>query len=143
MNGVGSSLGVTYNFFRKFTISGNANYNNITANKEKDVFITAFNTPLWATNISFANREIARNVGFNIGWRWQDAFLWESPLANGVVPAFNTIDAQFNVRIPALKTTIKVGGTNLLNKRYFQYAAGPTLGGLYYVAITFDNTVIK
>lgn len=142
-NSYGSSLGITWNFFRKFTLSGNINYNNIKENDKKDVFITAFNTPQWATNLSFANREIARNIGFNIVWRWQDVFLWESPLANGVVPAFSTVDAQFNVRIPALKTTIKVGGTNLLNQRYFQYAAGPTIGGLYYMAITFDNTVIR
>ena len=139
----GSSVGLTYNFFRKFTVGGNINYNNITENKAKDVFVTAFNTARWATNISFANREIARNIGFNIVWRWQDSFLWESQLANGVVPAYSTVDAQFNVRIPALKTTIKIGGTNLINKRYIQYAAGPTIGGLYYVAITFDNTVIR
>ena len=139
----GSSFGLTYNFFRKFTISGNINYNNITENKEKDVFITAFNTARWATNISFANREIAHNVGFNIVWRWQDSFVWESQLANGIIPAYSTVDAQFNVRIPALKTTIKIGGTNLINQRYIQYAAGPTIGGMYYVAITFDNTVIR
>ena len=139
----GTSVGVTYNFFRKFTLSGNINHNNITENKEKDIFITAFNTPRWATNLSFANREIARNIGFNVVWRWQDAFLWESPLANGAVPAYSTIDAQVNLRIPALHTTIKLGGANLLNSRYIQYAAGPTLGGLYYVAVTYDGTVIR
>lgn len=142
-NSYGSSIGAVYNFFRRFTISANVNYNNIEANAEKDVFITAFNTPRWAANVSFGNREIARNVGFNVVWRWQDAFTWESPLANGSVPAYSTVDAQFNVRIPYLKTTVKVGGSNLLNQRYIQYAAGPTIGGLYYIALTFDNTVIR
>lgn len=142
-NSYGSSVGVVYNFYKKFTLSGNLNYNDIKANAEKDVFITAFNTPRWVTNLSFGNREIARNVGFNVVWRWQEGFYWESPLANGQVPSFNTIDAQFNVRIPRIKTTIKVGGANLLNRRYIQYAAGPTLGGLYYIALTFDNTLIK
>jgi iron complex outermembrane receptor protein len=47
-----------------------------------------------------------------------------------------------NLRVPTLKTTIKVGATDLTNKRYYQYAAGPTLGGLYYVTLTFDNTVL-
>lgn len=139
----GTSVGVTYNFFKKYTLSGNVNFNNITENAKKDIFITAFNTPRWATNLSFANREIARNIGFNLVWRWQDAFLWESPLANGNVPAYSTIDAQVNFRLPALRTTIKIGGANLLNSRYIQYAAGPTLGGLYYVAITYDGTVIR
>lgn len=139
----GSTLGAAYNFYRRFTLSGNVNFNGIRANSRQDVFITAFNTPRWSTNLSFGNREVVRNVGFNVVWRWQEAFLWESPLANGTVPAYNTLDAQFNVRIPAWNTTVKVGAANLLNRRYIQYAAGPTLGGLYYVAVTYDGTVLR
>ncbi|WP_210516298.1 TonB-dependent receptor [Hymenobacter terricola] len=139
----GSTLGLTYNFYQKFTIGGNASYNNISANSQSDIFVTGFNTPRWATNVSFGNREIVHNMGFNVVWRHQDSFYWESPLANGQVPAYQTVDAQVNLRVPVLKTTIKVGGANLLNNRYIQYAAGPTIGGLYYVALTFDNTVIR
>ena len=138
-NNYGSSLGVTYNFYKKFTIGGNVNYNNISKNKEKDVFVTGFNTPKWATNISFGNREVITNLGFNIVWRWQDSFLWESPLANGSIPAYSTIDAQVTYRVPSIKTSVKVGGTNILNNRYIQYAAGPTIGGLYYVSLTLDG----
>jgi hypothetical protein len=32
-----------------------------------------------------------------------------------------------------------VGGSNIFNKRFIQYAAGPTIGGLYYVAWTVDG----
>lgn len=142
-NSYGSALGLTWAFWEKFTLSGNINYNDIDASKNKDLFITAFNTPRWSTNLSFANREVFRNTGFNIVWRRQDAFQWESPLANGTVPAYHTIDAQVNFRIPTWKTTIKIGGTNLFNNRYIQYAAGPTIGGLYYVTLTFDNTVVR
>ncbi|PJJ58841.1 TonB-dependent receptor [Hymenobacter chitinivorans] len=139
----GSALGITYNFFQKYTVAGNVNYNALASNDQADVFVTGFNTPKWVTNVSFGNREIVRNVGFNVVWRRQNAFLWESQLANGRIPSYQTVDAQVNVRVPALKSTIKVGGTNLLNNRYVQYAAGPTIGGLYYVALTFDNTVIR
>ncbi len=89
------------------------------------------------------NREVVKNVGFNVVWRWQDAFLWESPLANGEVPAYQTFDAQVTYRVPVLKTTIKMGGANLFNRRYIQYAAGPTIGGLYYLAITVDGLLNK
>ncbi|UOG76740.1 TonB-dependent receptor [Hymenobacter tibetensis] len=139
----GSALGVTYNFYQKYTLAGNVNYNNIATNSTQDVFITGFNTPKWTTNLSFGNREVVRNVGFNVVWRYQDSFLWESQLANGQIPAYQTVDAQVNVRIPNLKSTIKLGGTNLFNNRYIQYAAGPTIGGLYYVAVTFDNTILR
>ncbi|SNR33252.1 MULTISPECIES: TonB-dependent receptor [Hymenobacter] len=139
----GSTLGLTYNFYQKFTVGGNVNYNALSSNNQADIFVTGFNTPHWVTNVNFGNREIVRNVGFNVVWRRQSTFYWESPLANGRVPAYQTMDAQVNVRIPAAKTTIKVGGANLFNNRYYQYAAGPTIGGLYYVALTFDNTVLR
>ncbi len=142
-NSFGTSLGLTYMFFKKFKISGNANYNELSKNPEPDVFLTGFNTPKWVTNVSLSNREIIKNVGFNIVWRWQEKVFWESTLANGEVPAYSTIDAQVNVRAPKLKSTIKVGGSNIFNKRYYQFAAGPTIGGLYYVAITVDGLLNK
>ncbi|WEK36292.1 MAG: TonB-dependent receptor [Candidatus Pseudobacter hemicellulosilyticus] len=135
----GSSLGITYIVYKKYTVGGNINYNDIVTNKTNDVFVTGFNTPKYLTNLSFGNREVAKNLGFNIVWKWQDAFNWESPLANGRVPAYSTIDAQVSYRIPEWYSTIKAGGANVFNKRYIQYAAGPTIGGLYYVAITVDG----
>ncbi|MBS1598695.1 MAG: TonB-dependent receptor [Bacteroidetes bacterium] len=135
----GSSLGVTYNIYKKFTVGGNVNFNQMKANSTTDIFVTGFNTPKWSTNLSFGNREIVKNVGFNIVWRWQDFFLWESPLVTGNISAYNTVDAQVSFRLPKLYSTIKVGGANILNNRYLQYAGGPTLGALYYVAITVDN----
>ncbi len=135
----GSSLGLTWNFYKKYTLGTNLSYNNIKTNKTADVFITAFNTPKWVVNVSAGNRELFTNFGFNIVWRWQDAFQWESPLANGRVPAYQTVDAQVNYRLPKLNTTIKVGGANIFNNRYIQYAAGPTIGGLYYAAVTVDG----
>lgn len=139
----GSSIGITYNFYKRYTFSGNLNYNDIRANKTSDVFVTGFNTPNWVANLSLGNREVLKNVGFMIVWRWQDAFFWESPLANGAVPAYQAIDAQVTYRIPGLKSSIKAGGTNILNNRYFQYAAGPEIGALYYVAITVDGLLNK
>jgi len=142
-NNYGSSLGITYNFYKKFTVGGNVNYNNIKANKTSDVFVTGFNTPKFATNLSFGNREVVKNVGFNVVWRWQESFLWESPLANGIIPAYSTVDAQVTYRLPVIKSSFKFGGTNIFNHRYTQYAAGPTIGGLYYVAITVDGLLNK
>ncbi|RPD40049.1 TonB-dependent receptor [Chitinophaga barathri] len=139
----GASLGVTYNFHKKWTVAGNLNYNDIVDNKKSDVFATGFNTPDWVSNLSFGNRELFKNFGFNVVWRWQNTFYWESPLANGDVPAFSTVDAQANYRLPKLKTTIKVGGSNLLNHRYIQYAAGPTIGALYYATIAVEGLLTK
>lgn len=142
-NNYGSSLGLTYNFYQKYTLSGNVSYNAISENKQKDVFVTGFNTPNWTTNLSFGNREIVENLGFNVVWRWQDAFLWESPLVNGKVRAYNTFDAQISYKVPQAKAAVKLGASNLFNTKYVQYAGGPTIGGLYYLSLTFDNLLAK
>lgn len=139
----GSALRVSYNFYGAYTISGNVNYNDLAIRGSNDIFITGFNTPKWSTNVQFGNRELFRNFGFNVVWKWQDAYLWESPLATGKMSAFSTIDAQLSFKLPGIKTFVKVGATNLLNYRYIQYAAGPTIGGLYYVSLTFDTPFEK
>jgi hypothetical protein len=135
----GTSLGITYNFYKTFTISGNINYNKIKGNSTPDLFITGFNTPNWTSNLSVGNRSVTKNVGFNIVWKWQNSFLWESPLVTGTVDAINNIDAQVTYHLPAAKSTIKLGGTNIFNKRHIEYAGGPTIGALYYIAWTIDG----
>ncbi|MDX2190059.1 MAG: TonB-dependent receptor [Bacteroidota bacterium] len=142
-NSYGSGLRVSYYFINKFNISGNVNYNTLVANNTPDVFVTGFNTPKWATMLSFGNREIVKNLGFSVVWKWQDGFLWESPLATGVVSSFNTFDAQVSLRVPKLFAIIKGGGSNIFNQRYIQYAAGPTIGALYYVSVTFDGLLTQ
>ena len=139
----GSSLGVTYNFYKTFTVSGNLNYNAIKGNRTADLFVTGFNTPKFTSNISFGNRAITKNIGFNIVWKWQDSFLWESPLVTGNVNSINNVDAQITYRLPAVRSAIKFGGTNILNNRRIQYAGGPTIGALYYSAITIDGLLNK
>ncbi len=135
----GSALALTYNFYKRYTVNGNINFNNMKASNPNDVFVTGFNTPQWNTALSFGNPQVAKNTGFNITWRWQDSFLWQSPLVNGNVPAFSSMDAQVNYHFIRQHATVKLGGANLLNHRYIQYAGGPTLGAIYYVAVTVDG----
>ena len=134
----GSSLRLSYNIYKTYSLSGNLNYNDLKTLEKNDIFITGFNTPKWSANVQFGNREFFKNFGFNIIWKWQENYLWESPLATGNVPSFNTFDAQVSYKLPKVNTALKLGGTNVFNKRYFQYAAGPTIGALYYFSITYD-----
>lgn len=134
----GTSLGIRYNLVKNYNINANVSYNDLVNSNRSDLFITSFNTPKWTVNVSIGNREIIKNVGFTVVAKWQDVFLWESPLASGNVPSFYTIDMQATWRIPEIKAQIKAGATNVLNRRYFQYAAGPEIGGLYYLAFTYD-----
>lgn len=139
----GSSLGITYNFYQKYTVAGNGSFNKMKSNGSSDIFVTGFNTPKWSTNLSLGNRSIIKNVGFSVVYKWQDSFLWESPLVTGNIAAINTFDAQISIKLPKVKTSVKTGATNIFNKRYIQYAGGPTIGGLYYVALTLDGLLNK
>jgi outer membrane receptor protein involved in Fe transport len=139
----GSALGITYNFYKKYIVAGNVSFNKMKANRSDDIFVTGFNTPEWSTNVSFGNKEVLKNIGFNVVWRWQDAFLWESPLVTGGVSAYNTIDAQISFHFPKVKSQLKIGGANILDHRYVQYAGGPTIGALYYAAVTIDGLLNK
>jgi outer membrane receptor protein involved in Fe transport len=138
-NNYGSSAGISYNFYKRYTVSGNVSFNKLKAQSKSDIFVTGFNTPEWSGNVSFGNREVIQNFGFNVVYKWQNSFLWESPLVTGTVPSIGTFDAQVTYRLPAYYATIKAGATDVFNKRYYQYAGGPTIGGLYYVSITLDG----
>lgn len=132
-----------------FIIGGNISFNDlVNRGSLPSGFVTFFNSPKYRYNLSLANRNIRKSgLGFQVIFRHQDAFLWESSFANTEatlrqqtkIAAFNTLDAQVSKRIPAMKSVLKLGGTNILNKLYTQGWANPSVGGMYYVAITFDE----
>jgi outer membrane receptor protein involved in Fe transport len=86
----GWALSLDYALPHHFMIGGNIAYNALIKN-DPNLAQTQFNTPRYRSNISFGNRGIAKNLAFNIVWRWQDACVWESsftlPATNTVVPA--------------------------------------------------------
>jgi iron complex outermembrane recepter protein len=135
----GSSLGVRYNFAGGFTGSGNLSYARLHRKAFNDGLEEAFNTPRWISNLSFGNPEVIKNLGFQVVWHWQDRFLWQSALGSGTVPAYYTLDAQVSLKIPPARMLVKAGGSNLLNRPYYQMIAGPTVGAMYYVTLVFDE----
>ncbi|QHT71621.1 TonB-dependent receptor [Rhodocytophaga rosea] len=138
----GWALGLDYALPKGFTLGGNVAYNSLIKGDD-NLAQTQFNTPRYRSNVSFGNRNLVKNLGFNIVWRWQDAFLWESsfslPAISTIVPAYNSIDAQISYKIPAIKSILKVGGSNIFNRYYTQAFGNPSVGGLYYISLTFDE----
>jgi outer membrane receptor protein involved in Fe transport len=132
----GAALGLDY-LINSWTLSGNVSYNDIT--DEKAGLTTAFNTPKYRFNIGLSNRNVYKNIGFNITYRWQDAFTWNASFVSGDVAAFGTLDAQVNYKIPKAKATIKIGGSNIINHYYQTSLGNPTVGGIYYVSLLFDE----
>ena len=136
----GLALGLSYALPSGLKIASNYAWNELTNQDDlPEGFQSGFNTPEHKMNISISNRKLTDRVGFNLTWRWQDAFIWESTFAEGEVPAFATVDAQISYSLPGIKSRVKVGGSNLFNNRYEQALGNPTVGALYYASITFDE----
>ncbi|MFY0687070.1 MAG: TonB-dependent receptor [Cyclobacteriaceae bacterium] len=134
----GSSIGLTYSLPKGYRLGGNYSWNRFiggyTANTLND-----FNTPEHKFNVNFGNREVVDNLGFNITYRWQDGFRWESSFARGEVPAYSNLDAQVSYRLQNRKSIVKLGGSNILNQYYIQSLGGPHIGAIYYISWTFDQ----
>ena len=74
-----------------------------------------------------------------MSWRWSDTFFWEASFGDGIVPSFNVVDAQVNYRVPGIKSTFKLGATNLLADEYFTAFGTGFIGAQYYVSWTINN----
>ncbi|QXU42404.1 TonB-dependent receptor [Pedobacter sp. D749] len=131
----GAALGLDY-LVGKWNVSGNVSYNQIGDLPVN--YINDFNTPKIRYNLGLGNKEIIKNFGFNVSYRWQDQFYWNSSFASGQVPAYSSLDAQVSLRIPSVQSVIKLGGSNVLNKYYFTSYGNPSAGAIYYVAISFN-----
>ncbi len=146
----GWAFGADYRLPKNYTIGGNVSYNTLQNLEELTVtgFQPSFNTPEYRYVVNFANREIVKNIGFAMSYRWQGEFAWQSSFVAptvssqqlSVMPAFGTFDAQMSVKMKALKSILKIGGSNLFNSTGYRQAWGnPTVGSMYYVSLTFDE----
>lgn len=131
----GAGLGLDYKI-KDFMLNGNASYNQI-ANLPAD-YINDFNTPKMRYVLGIGHANIIKNVGFNINYRYQDKFIWNSTFASGEVPAFQTFDAQINFKVPSVNTMFKFGGSNILNKYYTNALGNPAIGAMYYFSIIYN-----
>ncbi len=141
VNTYGFGLSADLMLFGNFKLSGNATYNKIEDLDDltQRTYNVAFNTPEWRYNFSLSNRKLTDKVGFNMTYRWQDAYLWQSSIGSGIMPDFQTLDAQISYALPALNASIKMGGSNILNERYTTSFANPNVGAIYYIQLNFEN----
>ena len=137
VNTEGAGISLDYQLPSGFVASGNYAYNHISNNDNGQQ--TDFNTPTNKFNLSFANYTIARYYGFNVTYRWQQAYLYQTSFITGNTPAFGTLDAQISMKIPKMThSIIKLGASNLLNKYYVDAIGNANIGGLYYVSFGYN-----
>ncbi len=135
----GWSMGVDYQLPKFYQIGGNVAYSTLNDNNIQEGFQTNFNTPEYRFNLKFGNRKLYKQLGFNINYRWQQAFIWESSFGVGEVPAFGTFDMVLTYGLPQIKSVVKIGGSNIFNDYYTTSFGSSGIGGLYYISFTFDQ----
>ena len=135
----GSSLGLRYSAGRNWVLTGNASLARLDRTDQGDGLEEAFNTPRWIANVGIGNPALLGPLGFSVSYKCQSAFLWQSSLATGTVPAISTFDGQVSYGLPKAGLSVKLGGTNLLNRPYTTFTAGPGVAGFYYLTVVYGK----
>lgn len=134
VNTSGWGASVEYLLPKNFSFTGNFYHDRI--GDLQPGFVSYFNTPKYRTNLTLNNSGFGKDkrYGFSIVYRWQNSFFYEGTFGVGMVPWIRTVDAVLNYKLPATKSMIKIGGTNIFNKYYRTGWGNPQIGGLYYIS---------
>jgi hypothetical protein len=138
VNTYGYGFSLEYLLRNNFSFNGNFYSDDIT--NVPTNFQAQFNTPKYRTNIGIANSGFGwkKRMGFNVVYRWQDSYYNESTFISGNVNAFSTVDAMISLKLPDIKSMIKIGGTNITNHYYYNSYGNPRIGALYYVSFAYN-----
>jgi hypothetical protein len=134
----GFGISLDYRLPKNFTVGFN-----LASDVLEDVpanFVAFFNAPKYKVNASISNSGFGhdKRMGFNVAYRWQQAYYYEGDFVNGNLPDVQTLNAQVSYKLPASKSIIKIGANNLLNSYYYDGVGSAQIGGLYFVSYGFN-----
>ena len=136
---LGFGIGLTRKVYQDFEVGVNYNYAEFSFDQAQDPsFEAGFNTPKHRVKASIGNERVFKNFGFNVSGRWNSEYLWQSSFADGMIEAATVIDAQLNYLIPSLKSTIKVGASNIGRREYGQVLGAGLIGQQYFASWTIN-----
>ena len=136
---LGFGIGISKKIIKDFEFGANYNYAQFDFNQAQDPsFEAGFNTPKHRVKATLSNDKLFKNFGFNISGRWNTEYLWESSFADGMIESATVLDAQLSYGIPSLKSTLKIGATNLFGKEYIQVLGAGAIGQQYFASITIN-----
>lgn len=139
INSLGVGIGLSKRMFGTYDFGVSYNYAQFDFDQAKDPgFEAGFNTPKHRVKASVGNDRLFENFGFNASVRWNNEYLWESTMADGMIAAATVIDAQINYSIPKLKSVIKLGAANIGGKEYTQVLGAGAIGQQYFASWTLN-----
>jgi outer membrane receptor protein involved in Fe transport len=139
IHSLGAGIGLSKKMFGNYDFGFSYNYAEFNFDQAKDPdFEAGFNTPKHRIKASIGNEKLFENFGFNASVRWNNEYLWESTMVDGMISTATVVDAQINYGLPKLKSLIKVGATNLGGKDYTQVFGAGAVGQQYYISWTLN-----
>lgn len=140
VNSYGGSIGLSTKVLGNFDLGANYTFSKQDFDQGAfPDFKTNFNTPEHKVKASFGHTELFKNFGFNLAWRWSDTYFWQATFGDGQIPAYHTMDAQVNYSVPSIKSTFKLGASNLLGDEYTTAIGTGHIGSMYYLSWTINN----
>ena len=136
----GASMGLNAKIVKKLDVGLSYTLAKFDFDQESDPdFAAGFNTPEHKVKFSLGSQNIIGNLGFNINIRWSDEYLWQSTIANAVIPQRTVGDAQINYAVPKMNSLFKIGGSNLGGKEYQSAPGSPFIGSQFFVSWVFNQ----
>ena len=139
IHSLGVGVGLSRKMFGNYDFGISYNFAQFDFDQAKDPgFEAGFNTPKHRVKASVGNEGLFENFGFNASLRWNDEYVWESTMVDGVIASATVVDAQINYGLPNWKSLIKLGATNIGGKEYTQVLGAGSIGQQYFVSWTIN-----
>lgn len=130
----GVQTGLEYRFAQAFRLRGNYTWSTIDEEDLGAEVRLGFNTPEHKVNIG-AEGEIG-NFTYHTNLRWHDDYTFQMPFSEGPIQSSTVLDAKVGYTIPALNTTVSVGGTNLTDTDYVTAYGAASMGRMVYTTVS-------
>ncbi len=136
---LGVGIGLSKKMFGNYDFGVSYNYAEFQFDKAKaQGFEASFNTPKHRVKASIGNDKLFDNFGFNVSARWNNEYLWESTMVDGVIKSATVVDAQINYSVPVIKSVLKLGAANIGAQEYIQVLGAGAIGQQYYISWTIN-----
>ncbi len=135
----GIGIGLSKKIFGDYELGVNYTWAKFDFDQSTDPdYKAGFNTPEHKFKASFGSPHVIKDLGFNINYRWNGEYFWESSFIDATVPSYSVFDAQVNYSIRKWKSVIKIGATNIGSHEYFSAPGTGHIGSQYYATWTVN-----
>ncbi len=138
---LGGSINFTYHFSDKIWANANYTFSKLITEHHASLNTVGFNIPDHRFNVGLRLRRIWKGLGFSANLRLHNDFVWHSRPGSIDIPWTSILDSQISYHVPKLHSTLRVGGSNILNTPYRNVAGGSSMASTFYASILFDLSV--